>query len=121
MDCGPSLHTSPNPLYQPPPTYPPSIFYLGALGTITPTTGPLLLSHIKSYLSSLTPNYVLKAYTVAEWGINPTFTIPRESPLVRFFEKQGFNVVDYAWKPKGTWGSFFGGCLCSIEYVHASA
>ncbi|TKY86340.1 hypothetical protein EX895_004489 [Sporisorium graminicola] len=118
MDGGPSVHVLPNPLYTPPAVYPSLVYYLGALGTITPRSGPLLLTHIKRYLSTLSPNYVLKAYTVAEWGVNPHFSIPQDSPLVRFFEKQGFRVQDYAWKAKGTWGSFYGGCLCSIEYVH---
>ncbi|SJX62146.1 uncharacterized protein SRS1_12994 [Sporisorium reilianum f. sp. reilianum] len=120
MDGGASIHTLPNPRFTPPARYPSSVYYLGALGTVTPGFGTLLLTHIKHFLSRHTPSYVLGAYTIAEWGINAQFSIPQESPLVRFFAKQGFEVVEYAWKPKGTWGSFYGGCLCSIEYVHVA-
>lgn len=120
MDGGPSIHTLPNPLFTPPAAYPAAVYFLGALGTIAPGSGSLLIEHIKRFLATVSHSYVLKAYTVAEWGVNPQFAIPQDSPLLRFFGKQGFKVVDYGWKPKGTWGSFFGGCLCSIEYVHGS-
>lgn len=125
MDGGPSLHTTYNASYTPAsasstlsslPT-----FWLGALGTISPGTGPILISHIKSFLVAQPMSkdgYVMRAYTVAEWGVNKGYVVPQESPLVSFFQRQAFNVIEWSWKPPGTWASFHGGCLAAIEYVH---
>lgn len=98
-------------------------FWLGALGSIAPGAGATLISHIKTFLSTLTSQkpYRLRAYTVAQWGqSDPRYTIPPHSSLLSWFQSQHFEVLNYSWKPPGTWGSFYGACLCAIEYVHAT-
>lgn len=125
MDGGPGIHTTPNPDYtlSPLPQEGVDVYWLGALGSITPGSGSILISRIKQFLStSLSPGraFQIRAYTVAEWGVSEGFQIQRNSPLVRWFQAQGFKVIDYSWKPPGTWDSFYGGCLASIEYTHVA-
>lgn len=121
MDGGPGIYACPDPLYTPLPQIADlPIAWLGALGSILPGAGSVLISHIKSFLStSVYPNapFRIRAYTVAEWGVNESFTVPRDSPILAWFSKQGFSVLDYSWKPPGTWESFYGGCMATIEYV----
>ncbi len=120
MDGGPGIHTTHNDEYTST-SGDLQTYWLGALGSISPGTGSILISHIKSFLASQPASalgYVLKAYTVAEWGVNATFSVPTNSPLVTWFDRQGFKVLDYSWKPPGTWASFYGGCLAGIEYVY---
>ncbi|GAK63248.1 uncharacterized protein PAN0_002d1452 [Moesziomyces antarcticus] len=119
MDAGPGIHTLPNPTYIPDDAQGKPVFWLGALGSVAPGTGSAIIAHIKKFLAESYPHgYVLKAFTVAEWGVNPDFAIPQDSPLVTFFERQAFKVSEYSWKAPGTWDSFYGGCLAAIEYVH---
>lgn len=96
-------------------------YYLGALGSISPGAGGILIKHIKEFLEEECKGegWKLKAYTVAEWGPHsPPYDPPKESKLLGWFVGQGFVVEKYSWKPKGTWGSFYGGILVSVEYVH---
>lgn len=97
-----------------------NVFWLGALGSISRGAGGILIQGIKDFLSRHCPSspWSIKAYTVAEWGVSPTFAVPAKSPLVDWFTSQGFNVTQYSWKPPGTWQSFYGACLASLEYVH---
>ncbi|GAC71215.1 hypothetical protein PANT_2d00004 [Moesziomyces antarcticus T-34] len=119
MDAGPGIHTLPNPSYIPDDAQDKPVFWLGALGSVAPGTGSMIIAHIKKFLAESFPHgYVLKAFTVAEWGVNPDFAIPQDSPLVTFFQRQAFTVIEYSWKAPGTWDSFYGGCLAAIEYVH---
>ena len=122
MDGGQGIHTIPDPSYTPEPedqdlpTY-----WLGALGSIAPGTGSMLISHIKEFLKNQTENKSFKigAYTVARWGVKEgQYEIPQNSPLVNWFQGQGFRVQDYSWKAAGTWDSYFGGVLAGIEYVY---
>lgn len=121
MDGGPGIHTVPNPEYEPTTSEDLPTFWLGALGSIAPGTGSILINHIKQHLAITVCSgqaFKIRAYTVAEWGVNEGFRIPQNAPLPTWFKKQGFQVLDYSWKPPGTWDSFYGGCLSAIEYVH---
>ena len=122
MDGGPGIHTVKNPDYTP--TAPDDLptFWLGALGSIAPGAGSILIAHIKTFLAThvvVDQPFKIRAYTVAEWGVNEGFKIPKHSPLPTWFQRQGFHILDYSWKPPGTWDSFYGGCLSAIEYVHS--
>lgn len=133
MDGGPGIHTVPNPNYVPSDIQPHHgdddddngeipTFWLGALGSIAPGSGSILISRIKTFLSESVGSphqpFIIRAYTISEWGVNPGYTIPKDPPLPTWFKKLGFQVLDYSWKAPGTWGSFYGGCLSAIEYVH---
>lgn len=119
MDGGASKVVFPNPHYKPLQEQG-KIYWLGALGSITPGTGSILLDGIKSFLAQQSLRFTLKAYTVTQWNQGPGGLIqpPKHNALVKWFEREGFEVVDYAWKDKGTWGSFYGGWLCGIVYTH---
>lgn len=124
MDGGPGVHTRLNSAYTSPPgSEELKTFWLGALGSISPGVGSMLIDHIKAFLSKLQAGapFRIRAYTVAEWGVDPQYTIPKNAPLVRWFKRQGFEVVDYSWKPPGTWQSFNGACLCAIEYIDSGS
>ncbi|EST08568.1 hypothetical protein PSEUBRA_001995 [Kalmanozyma brasiliensis GHG001] len=122
MDGGPGVHTRPNPDYSSPHGADQlKTFWLGALGSISPGVGRMLIDHIKAFLSKLQDGapFRIRAYTVAQWGVDPDYSIPQNASLPSWFKRQGFEVIDYSWKPPGTWQSFYGACLCAIEYVHA--
>ncbi|GAC95705.1 hypothetical protein PHSY_003281 [Pseudozyma hubeiensis SY62] len=121
MDGGASEVVFPNPYYTPLPAQG-KIYWLGALGSITTGTGSILLDGIKAFLAQQSPRFTLKAYTVTQWDQGPGGLIqpPEHNALVKWFERERFEVVDYAWKEKGTWGSFYGGWLCGIVYTHGA-
>lgn len=124
MDGGSGVHTLLNPAYASPDGAEGlKTFWLGALGSVSPGVGSILIDHIKKFFSELQAGapFRIRAYTVAEWGVDPQYAIPKNAPLVRWFKKQGFEVVDYSWKPPGTWQSFHGACLCAIEYIQAES
>ncbi|SPO26193.1 uncharacterized protein UTRI_02469 [Ustilago trichophora] len=95
MDGGPGIHTVPNPEYETTTSEDLPTFWLGALGSIAPGTGSILINHIKQHLATTVCSgqpFKIRAYTVAEWGVNQGFRIPQNAPLPTWFNKQGFQV-----------------------------
>ncbi|KAI3482313.1 hypothetical protein L1887_55074 [Cichorium endivia] len=69
MDAGPGIHTLPNPSYIPDDAQDKPVFWLGALGSVAPGTGVDDHRAYQEVLGESYPHgYVLKAFTVAEWG-----------------------------------------------------